>query len=60
MVEIKEINFLEMLKANPFIIKYMETQTQEICLAAVQQNEKNLEFVNEEFKQICIDYLKSA
>ena len=44
----------EDLKINGLLLKFLEKQTEELCLTAVQQNGLALKFVKEQTPKICI------
>ena len=47
-----------LVKQNGRILKYIEEQTPEICLAAVKQDGRALEYVKDQTPEICLEAVK--
>lgn len=52
------VELLKFVRMNPFRIKDIEDQTEEICLAAVKRDGYALEFVKEQTEEICIEAVR--
>jgi len=50
--------YIEIVKKNGFTLKYVNEQTEEICLEAVKQNGLALEYVKEQTEEICLEAVK--
>lgn len=42
---------LEMVKENPYMLRFIQHQTPEVCLAAVEQEGLTLEFIKEQTQE---------
>jgi len=49
---------LEKVKENWYALKFVNNQTEEICLAAVKQNWRALQYINNQTEEICLDAVK--
>lgn len=45
---------LEMVRSNGFALRYVKTQTEELCIAAVCANWEALEYVEEQTEAVCM------